>query len=167
MKLDNQQKGFSLIETLIYVVIFTMFVSALTSFTGTMNSARLHTQTQLEVGYQGSQAIRTITHTIRNANTIDSPAMSISSPSLTVVSILTGTTTFSETDGVLYITENANPPIALTNNQVEVTDLVFSNFSTTSTPGVIQVSFTLSNSASSTRASEQYSADFYGTAAIR
>lgn len=169
MKKINSQKGLTLLETLIYVVIFSMFVVTLSSFSGSINSARLRSQTMLEVNYQGSQIIHTVTQTVRNAVSISNPVISNSGDSLTLNTDdpATNPTIFSLATGTLYIQEGLNEPIALTNNRVEINNLVFSNFSKASTPGTIKIRFNLKNADVYVKPEQQYNRDFYGSASIR
>ncbi len=163
----KKQNGFSLIETIIYVAIFAIFVISMVSFYGTINSSRLKWQEGLEVNYQGTRAIRTITQTIRNAEIIDAPVISSSDDSLTVVSVTSDVTTFHVSNGIIFITEDSKPPVALTNNKVNITNMAFSNYSKPNTPGNVRISFTMSSNHSSASLEEQYSVDFYDSASIR
>ncbi len=162
-------RGFTLIETLIYVVIFSMVVGTLIAFALSMNSSRLRAQVMLEVNGQGTSMVRTITQAVRNSTGINAPTAGNTTSSLALATGVSGTnpTVFSVAGETLYVTEGTGSPIALTNNKVKVTNLVFTNLSRASTPGVVQARFTLSNTASATRVEQQYSVDFYGTAGIR
>lgn len=165
MKKTNLQKGISLVETIVYVAIFSIFIIGLAQFSTTLSSTRLHTQGVLEVNDQGSQAIKLITQTLRNASSVNSPTIGNSGSSLSVVTNIPATspTIFSLSDGVLYITEGVGSPIALTNNKVVVSNLTFSNFSRASTPNIIKISFTITSA--STR--DPYSVNFEGSGALR
>lgn len=162
-------KGFTLVETLVYVAIFVMFVGGITTFAVQLQSSRLRAQIMLEVNGQGNSIVRSIGQTIRNAQAINAPTAGTSASSLSVATgnPVTNPTVFSQSGEVLYVTEGAGSPIALSNNNVRLTHLTFTNLSRVSTPGVVQFRFTLQNTASTTRAEEQYAIDFYGTAAIR
>lgn len=165
MKKNNLQKGISLVETIVYVAILSIFIVALTSFSTNLISTRLHSQTVLEVNDQGSQAIKLITQTLRNGSSINSPTIGNSGSSLSIDTGISGTnpTIFSENGGVLYITEGSGSPIALTNNKIVVSNLTFSNFSRASTPNIIKISFTVTSA--STR--DPYTVNFDGSGALR
>lgn len=162
-------KGFTLIEALVYTAIFSLFVVTLSSFSESMNVARIRDQNVSEVNDQGSQAIRVITETVRAARAIGTPGTSSTSTtlSLTTDSTSTNPTIFSASAGVLYITEGTGVSIPLTNRAVTVSDLLFMNLSHPATPGVIRVQFTLNATAGSSSPQKSYNADFYGGAAIR
>jgi Tfp pilus assembly protein PilW len=159
------QKGISLVETIVYVAIFSIIIVGLAQFSATLSSTRLHMQGVLEVNDQGSQAIKLITQTLRNGSSVNSPTIGSSGSSLSVVTNIptTSPTVFSISSGVLYITEGAGSPVALTNNKVTVSNLIFSNFSRASTPGIIKVSLTIT----STSARDPYSVTFDGSGALR
>ncbi|MEI6843152.1 MAG: type II secretion system protein [bacterium] len=171
MKKNSIQKnsGFTLIETIIYVAIFGMVIVGLAEFALSLNSYRMRTQVMLEVSDQGASLVRTITQSVRNGTAINSPVVGNSAGVLSIATASSSTnpTTFSASGEVLYMVEGTSSAVALTNNKVKVSNLVFSNTSRPATHGTVLVRFTLSNTASTTRAEEQYSVNFYGTATIR
>lgn len=159
----------TLIETLVYTAIFSMFVLTLSSFANMTNSNRLRNQTMQEVNYQGSQAMYIMTQSIRNASAITVPVISNSGTALNIETLdpLTNPTVFYISTSTLYMIEGTSDPVALTNNRVAIQNLVFSNFSRTSTPGTVRVRFDLKNADTLTHTEEQYTKSFYGTASIR
>jgi prepilin-type N-terminal cleavage/methylation domain-containing protein len=159
----NSQKGFTLIEILIYVAIFSMIVGALFAFSFSFDGSRLQSQLMLEVNDQGTSLIRTITQSIRGAVLVDTPMVGAIAETLSIntKNPISNPTVFFINNEALYVSEGASAQIALTNNKVKITNLVFSNVSRPATPGVIRIRFTLANKEG------KYSVDFYGTAAIR
>lgn len=159
--------GFTLVETIIYVAIFSMLIGAIFSFVGTLQISRTHNQLILEVNDQGSRISRIISSTIHSASSINSPT---ASSTATILSLVMASSTINPTvfsvggDGVLYITEGAENAVALTNNKVSIDNLLFENYSKPVTPGVIRFSFIIKNTASSTK--DFYSNNFYGSGAI-
>lgn len=146
-----------------------MLVGSIAVFASNMQSSRLHAQMVLEVNDQGTSIARAIIQAIRSADSINAPlsGTSASSLSLSNTNAALNPIAFTQTGEVLYIVEGAGSPVALSNNKVRVSNLTFNNLSRTATPGVVQFRFTLQNTASTTRAEEQYAVDFYGTASIR
>jgi len=170
MKMNNKQKGFSLIEAIIYTAIFSTFIMGFSAFINNLRSERLHTQSMIEIHDQGTRLIHIITGTVRNARTINAPGTGQNGTILSVTTVdpATDPTIFSVTSGgVLTMKEGTGATIPLTNNKVSVSNLSFENFSQAATPGVIKIRFTLGNGAESQRSQEKYSLDFYGSAAIR
>jgi len=171
-KIDNFPKandGFTLIEMLVYVGIFSIVDSAIVAFMQLMTQSRINNQIVLEVNDQGAQVVRVITQAIRNSSGINSPATSTTASSLSINTTLASTTptVFSLVSGVLYKTEGANPSLALTNNKVSASNLQFTNLSRSSTPGTARFSFTLSDNITSAQAQYNFSSIFYGSASLR
>jgi type II secretory pathway pseudopilin PulG len=170
MQKEKIQKniGISLVETIIYVAIFSMIVTAFASFTNSITTSRLHNQRVLEVNDQGQKIMKMITQTIRNSNEVITPTIGNSGASLnlTTYNPSLSPTIFTESLGVLYVEENSGGQIALTNNKVIVSDLLFSNFSLPSTADIIKVSFKLS-SLTAGGIEGNYSFTFNGSAQLR
>ncbi|MFA6354852.1 MAG: type II secretion system protein [Candidatus Paceibacterota bacterium] len=165
----KNKKGFTLVEILIYVVIFSILVTAMVSFGSSMTSARLKNQMTLEVNDQGAKVMKIIVDAIQNAHSVNSPTIASSASSLSVVTEIPSTspTVFYESSGILYTTEGGMQPIALTNNKVVVSNLLFSNFSHPDTPDIIKVSFTLGNNTEGNSLGGMYSFSFNGSASLR
>ena len=170
MKINlKNRKGFSLVETIIYVAIFSIFIAGTASFLNTMTSSRLNNQMVLEINDQGSSVMKTMTQSIRNANQVNSPTITNTALNLSLVTSLASTspTVFSQGGGVLYMSEGAGSPVALTNNKVVVSDLTFSNLSRPDTPNIIKISFNLTSTNATSSSSGQYSFVFNGSGALR
>lgn len=168
INIKNKISGFTLIETIIYVLIFSVFVGSLVSFMNIMISSRLNNQITLEINNQGNQVIRIITQSIRNATAINSPIISTTSDNLNITTpdSLKNPTMFYLNNGVLYIKEGTSPDIALINGKVIVSNLVFSNLSNPSTSGSIEVRFTLT-SVDHIAGQVAKTVDFYGSGTIK
>ncbi len=166
---NQNQKAFTLIETIIYVVIFTTIVLAMVSFGSSIASSRMHNQMALEVNDQGSKVMKVISDAIQNASSINSPTISNSASNLSVATLssLTNPTNFTVSNGILYITEGTNAPVALTNNKVVVSNLTFSNFSRPNTPDIIKISFNLKSNVPDTNRAGSYSFTFNGSTSLR
>jgi len=169
MKNFMSPRGFTLIETLIYVAIFGILVTALTSFASALITTRIANQLVFEVNDQGSQAIKILTQTLRNAKQVNSPTIGNTAANLSIVteSPATSPTVFSASGGVLYITEGSDSSVALTNKNVTVSNLLFSNVSHATTPNSIKVSFTLTSTSTKSSIVAPYTATFDGTGTLR
>jgi competence protein ComGC len=64
------------------------------------------------------------------------------------------------------IQKGSDSPTDIMNSRIEITNLVFSNISESGEPGSITVRFTLSGN-NGNQGARNYSANFYGSAAIR
>ncbi|MEK7583782.1 MAG: prepilin-type N-terminal cleavage/methylation domain-containing protein, partial [Patescibacteria group bacterium] len=138
--------GFTLIELIMYVAITSILVSLITLFLASLHEARIKSETVAEVEQQGLQVLQRMTHAIRNAQTITSPSAGSSGSSLTldVVAATGDPTVFDESSGAVRITEGAGSAIPLTNDYVTVSALTFSNRTVAVTPGLVQITFTVS-----------------------
>lgn len=142
-----------------------MLVTSFAQFSSSLTSTRLHSQSVLEVNDQGASAMQTITRTLRTAASVNAPSMGVTAGTANVVTTTPGAnpTVFSVSNGVLYITEGAGQPVALTNNKVVVSGLTFSNYSRSSAPTILTVRFTLASASTK----YPYTLNFEGSGALR
>lgn len=95
------QKGYTLIELLLYVSIIGSLLTAVSMYFGTSTEARVKNQSIAEVNQQGALAMEHIVRTVRGADSITSPAAGVISNTLTLA-VPTGAlspTIFSLNDG--------------------------------------------------------------------
>jgi len=168
LKRGNLVRGFTLLETLIYVAIFSLLVSGLISFMSLITTTRVKNQINLEINNQGDFIIRTMTSTLKQASLINSPTLGNTAGTLSLVQadLARNPTIFSISNGTLYMTEGTNSPVALTNNKVTVSNLIFSNLSLAGTPGSLKIQLTLTSNIANIN-NIILSADFYGSATLR
>lgn len=171
---DNtpHQRGFTLIELLLYVAIVSTLLGALATFFSLSLSARVKNQSIAEVNQQGAAILERFATTVRAANGITSPTAGTTASSLTlaVTTPALTPTIFDASSGspaAFQIKEGGASAIPLTNNKVALSDLSFKNLSRASTPGAIQISFTLSRVNSSGRNEYDYQKTFTTTVALR
>lgn len=164
-------QGFTLLELLLYIAIVGSLLIAITGFYAMVGESRIKNQSISEVNQQGAAAMDMITQAVRNANTIVTPSAGATSDFLSLTMPVAGVspTLFDLTGdyGTMRITEGAGAAIELTNNKVEINGLTFKNLSRSGTPGVVQISFTVSRSSTSSRNEFSYQKTFTSTAALR
>lgn len=165
----KNKRGLTLIEMLLYVSISSTMLVALVGALSVVLESRVRNNVSAEVDQQGLQVMQMITQTLRNADSVNSPTSGTSAASVSVKTFLTNTdpTIFSESGGVLYITEGTSTPIALTNSHVTVSELLFQNLSRTGTSGIIRISFKIDYSSDSTKNEYVYSKNFVSSVTIR
>jgi len=163
------KKGFTLIEILLYLSLSAMLIVIISLFLSTILESRLKDITIAEVEQQGAQTMRIITQTVRNSAMIVSPATSTSASLLSLGTFAASTTPtfFDIASGTLRITEGASSPILLNNTRITVTDFTAQNLSTTSAPGTIRTSFTVTASSTSLRGEYYFSKTFTSSASLR
>lgn len=162
--------GFSLVETLLYVALFSVIISAFAVFLATLSASRINQQVTAEVDQQASFVLRTISQAARNATTINSPSAGFSASSLSLNTGVASTTptVFSLSGGKVFITEGVSSAIALTNSRVSVTGLNFTNLTRSGGKGVVRTDLTVkAGAASPGRAEYNYQADYHGSASLR
>lgn len=169
MKWARVQKGFTLIEILLYVGIASTILLVSTMFLQTLLEARIKNTTIAEVEQQGLQVMQYITQTIRNAESVTIPSVGTSASLLTldVVDVSDDPTLFDLSNGTIRITEGASSPVVLTNSRVIASNLTFENYSRPDTPGVVRISFILTYENLSGRQEHEFEKTFYASASLR
>ena len=165
----RSQSGFTLIELLLYVSIVGSLLMAIGFFLALSTDSRIKNQSANEVNQQGTAAMELITQTIRNADSITSPAAAATAASLNV-SVPTASlspTVFSLSGTALQIKEGTAAAVPITNSDVQISSLTFKNLSRASTPGTVQVSFIVSRTNPGNRNEYDYQRTFTTTASIR
>jgi type II secretory pathway pseudopilin PulG len=164
----NKQSGYTLIELLLYVVIIGTLLTSITYFFGTAVDARVKNQTIAEVNDQGVATMDYITQTVRNASSITSPAAAGTGSSLTLV-VPTGSlnpTIFNLSGTTLQVKEGTGTAVALTSDDIQVSNLTFKNLTGSGTTGIVQISFTLSRVNPNNQNAYDYQKTFISSAEV-
>ncbi|HSD55622.1 MAG TPA: hypothetical protein VLA92_00555, partial [Candidatus Saccharimonadales bacterium] len=122
-----------------------------------------------EVEQQGSFVADHITQIIRNADSITTPAAGASTASLTLAVPTTSLspTIFDLSSGVVRVKEGTAAVVPLTSDKVEVSNVTFTNLTRASTPGIVQVKFTVSRVNPNSKNEYDYQKTFTVSAALR
>lgn len=165
----QKQHGFTLIELLLYVAMLGILLSAVAAFFVTSADARVKNQSITEVNEQGSLVMDQLTHIVRNATSISSPAAGASSSGFTAVvpTPNLSPTVLSLASGTLRLQEGAGAVTPLTNSKVQVTNLTVTNLTRPSTSPILQISFTLARVNPASLNSYDYSQTFTTSVGIR
>lgn len=164
------QKGFTILEMLLYVSICSVLLLSLSLFLTTLFGARIKHQSIADVNQQGAQVMQLLTETIRNAESIQTPTVGATSPTLsvTVSDGLLSPTIFSVSSGTVMISEGGGPNILLTNSHVTVSNFLFKNISSASSSDrTIQISYTIDYKNPSGRNEYEFTKSFSGSATMR
>lgn len=136
-------KGFTLIEVLIYTALVGIILTSVVLSTQVALQIRGKTRAELLLQENVRFAMTRITSIIRTADGIIAPE-DIGIPTniltLDVTETAQDPTTFTLTDGVITITEGTLAPIALTDNAVKITELSFLRLN--GTPAPIHITIT-------------------------
>lgn len=165
----SHQKGFTLVELMLYVAISASLLLAISLYVTFVLQSRIKNQTVAEVEQQGIHVMDMMTQAVRNGESITAPAQGNSGGSLVmdVISSSNDPTVFDVSSGVLQIKEGISSTIPLTNSRVSVSGLSVYNISHPSTPGAVRIQFTVSHINPSGRPEYDYAKTFYATAALR
>ncbi len=170
----HKTTGFTLVELLLYVAIFSIVISSVMFIAFSSVAQRAHNQVVAEVDYQGEVAMNQITQQIRNATSVTTPT-----PANTATSISLNTPTVSLNPTIydlfndgsrnrLRVREGSSGSSNyLTNNKVTLSNLTFSNVAVTGGRDSIKVQFTISSYNPSNLKEIQYQKTFYGTGTLR
>ncbi len=166
-KTNKNDRGFTLIELVVYIAIFGIAMIMISSLTSLIQTGRARNLAINTVELEGSQAMSQITQLARNATAITVPVLggSGASLSMTVYGGTSGAEQITLSSGVLMLTLSPASPVALTSTRVVVSGLSIKNNGKTGTNGSVQISFTLSSVISPSIGS--YTKTFTNTASIR
>jgi prepilin-type N-terminal cleavage/methylation domain-containing protein len=164
-----KEKGFTLIEFLVYIAIASIVLGALSDLYFTIYNLRAKNQAVSEGEQQGVQIIQLITQTIRNSASITSPVTAASSTTLTLqtYSSSTSPTVLSIRGGIVSIQEGTSTAVVLNSPRTSVGNLTFQNLTRSGTHGIIRVSFTISYVNPTSRTQNNFTRNFYDSAAVR
>lgn len=158
---NKNKKAFTLVETLLYIVVLGICLTAMSSFIDMINAAKAKNRLVLSIERQGENINEIISESIRNSSGINTPSANSTSNSLSLA-FSDGNknpTVFSLTNGIIYIKEGVGSAIPLSSNLLVAENLSFKNISRINTPGNINASFTL-RSQEETRAEFSYRQNF-------
>lgn len=138
-------RGFTLMEILIYIAVFSIIMAVLTSFIIWLWHSNIKTQVMRETLANVEGAMTRMTHEIRNAQSIYVPTTASTQLSLEIPHYLPEGESSSYLDFFLCETQlclkkESQIPIPLTSDKVEIKNLNFSQIATTTGAGSIQIS---------------------------
>jgi len=162
-------KAFTLIEFLIYIGIVGLVLIAAGAIALNILFDKAKLTAIEEVSQNTRFTMEKIANTVRNAQAINSPAISASAPALSLQMADSGKnpTVFDLFGGAVRIKEGAGSAVNLTSSKITVTNLQFSNISYASTPGTIRIQITVKSINPGNRQEYNFEKIFYTTANIR
>lgn len=158
----NKNKGYSLVETIIYVAMLTVLIGAIVYATMILFSVYKRTKTIRSVEVSAIDSMDRIIRDIRNATSVNAGASSFNSSS-GILGLISGATTtrFYLNNQRIYVEENGSVLGALTASGANVTSLIFRYIQATSSVAV-KVEMTITSSST-----PDFSKNFYDTAVVR
>lgn len=170
MKINKLQKGFTLIEALVYVALVSGILVAATSFAWNIVNNRTTVFTTQEVEQNGRFIMQKISRIFQEANQINAPSIGAFDSTVEVEMDNGGTEviTITQNGPKIEYQYNADPVVELNSDLVEVSNLKFTNFSSASgRTRNIGISFTLSHLNPAARREWSYSENFSTTIELR
>lgn len=171
-KINNSVKGFTLVETLIYIAIIGGVIGTFVSFSLNISNTGNKTYSQQEVQANARVAMDMIVKKIKSASSV-STTQSVFGVNPGVLYLTMSSSTLNPTiinlsgvDGQLQIKEGVASTTSITTKQVEITSLIFSNLSASSSRENISVNLTVSY-ATSTDVGYKFSQSLQTTASLR
>ncbi|MDP2631983.1 MAG: type II secretion system protein [Candidatus Uhrbacteria bacterium] len=147
MKRLSNKKGFTLVETVLYIAILAVFLVSAVQFSLSIIASAQKVRTLHEVEQNARFAIERIRKEIRTADNINIGSSTFgSSPG--VLSLVdddptNDPTTFDVSAGTLRITQGAGSATALTSSTVNVSNLVFTDLSVSGRTRNIKIELTV------------------------
>lgn len=168
-KKRQKKNGFTVLELLLYIGLFSIILLGVSAFLYLLLSARVKHETMTEVEQQGAIAMQWITQAVRNAEEINNPSRSNTADTLTLElpTDAQDPTEFRLRNGALTTREDDGAEIALTSNDVTVSSVQFTNTSLANTPGSVRIQFTITHVNTSGRFEYTYAKTFYAAASLR
>jgi hypothetical protein len=156
--------GFSLLEVIIYISIFGIFIVTILSFFSFVNTISMRNKIFIDLNREGEQIVDIISSEIKEANSIFAPIQTESGESLTLL-FPDGERIFYIDNGILFESAGLNE-VDLSSVDFEISDLIFSNFSNDNTAGNVHFSFTISN-IKNIASEKVYEINFAGGASLK
>ncbi len=165
----KKDKGFTLIEFIIYISIVVVLLVVTTNFCWNIIYGNIKSQAIREVQQNARFSMERITRNIEQAAGINSPASGDSANflSLQMSDPNLDPTVFDVSDGKLRITQGTNGPYNLTNERVEVTNPQFTNLSYPDTPGILKIEMTINHINPTGQSEYDVSFPFSSSASLR
>lgn len=165
---NNKKKGFTLIELIFYIGLFSVFFVSLFLVLNIFYENKNKNSVTIEVEQQGLFISQIISQEIRNSQSIISPIIGNNSSSLSLQSfnVLRSPIIFYLDAGTVMLSEDGNIIDNLNSDRVIISDLNFINNSIIDDIQSINFSFTVSYKNNSGKKQYEYNKDFFGSVSL-
>lgn len=172
----STQRGFTLVEMVIYVALLGIVMSAAVLFVFNLMNTYTRYRVEREVATNVRLAMDYVIRETKTANRIYTPTsrfdshpgqLSLESSASLPVDETSTFLDFYVDNGKLYMKRESQSPFPITSDRVAVNNLVFRYTSPTSTAQIVQVDLTVDFRAPSNKSQYQYSASLTSSASIR
>lgn len=161
------KRGFTLIETLVYIAILGMVVSSIVAYSLSLSGARNKNYVAQNVQANSRTMLSIMGEKIRASSVVVTPSAGATSNQLVLdMPGVLPNIIFSVFNSQLIMTEVGSPDVALTDSRVVVTGLVFTNAATSGERDIINIQATVSYNVAAGDVEHRYTQDLR-TAVIR
>ena len=123
--LNMKNKGFTLLEVILYVAVVSIVALAVTSIASSVNSGQGRTMAESAVNSTLRFVTNRVDQDIRSASSVTTPSSAGSSSATLVLVVGTDTVTYSISNNQLVRQLNSEQQVALTGNNIKVTSINF------------------------------------------
>jgi type II secretory pathway component PulJ len=159
--------GYTLIELLLYIAITSSLLVVAVGFFGMVSESRIKGQAVAEVDQQAAYVMDYMTSAVRNAASLSVPAAAASGSTLTVTSPASTTSVFSLSGTTLQVKEGSAAVVSLSNSNVAVSNLTFTNLTRFGSNGIVRISFTVARTNTAGRQEYNYQQTYTNSAEVR
>ena len=139
----NTQKGFTLIEVLIYIAIIGMIIQGFITFILSIAGTNSKIYVMQEVQANTRIALDIMSQKIRAADDIITPSENNSTSTLVLdMPDSDPNLTFNSMDGILYMIEGVASSTPITSNKVRISNLIFTNLTAVGEKDNIKIEIT-------------------------
>lgn len=176
LKKKIKQKGFTLVEMLVYVSVLTVISVAIVSFLFWAIKTNAKSRTMAEVSDNARRAMETMVYEIRQATGVYTPtsAFDANPGQLSLETKINPrdneTKTYEDfylADGKLYLKKEGISPEQITSDQVRVSNLIFKNIGSSGNLANIQINLQVEDNDSSGRPEFQAEINLISSATLR
>ncbi len=168
--MTSHQKGFTLLELLIYIAILAILTIGIASAFLSINRGQGQVEARSEVNSNIQFAIEKINGDLKSASLVSTPAIANSTSSTLVMTISGLTITYSVLGGRLQRQINAETPENITSERAIITDVSFARLENTNTvlsKTIVTIETNIKMSYNSASPDYQYSSRKRTTTALR
>lgn len=159
-------QGFTLVEMILYLFIVGVILSVLALFLLQLLNARTKTYAISEVLSSAHLIEERLSEAVRHASSVEvADSVFQSDPGVLSLNMVNADRTplvfsLTQDNGQFQLSEGGNNPVVLSPEQIEITNLVFTNLTTQDDTGMIRVEFTVKISSDSATKAFAYEQSF-------
>lgn len=140
---EDNQKGFSLMEVLIYIAVSAVMLMVVVGFVGWIMRIRNKVTIESRVEQNARYVMARMVREIRRAD--DLTVVDQNTLSLSMSDPMENPTVFDLNSGILYMRQGIGDPVAITGNDVKVGEVLFEDRTTPNSADIVKITLTVAN----------------------